>query len=171
MFQVEITCRGQPVVSSLPLESVRNIWFATAAVPNSKDQEDQGQTTASETTTGLMHLDTSSAKELIMVLTYQRHRRNPRICWIVKFIHFMFQTQFRSAGMDLVYSNGWMYRPFEKEGLQFWWVNKSMSALLHTYVPASNQRILASAQKMSSKALVMKTQFCTHVILILAKWK
>ncbi|CAM6121072.1 unnamed protein product [Calypogeia fissa] len=78
--EVEITCRGQPVVSSLPLESVRNIWFATAAVPNSKDQEDQGQTAPSETTTGLVHLDTSSAKELIMVLTYQRHRRNSRIC-------------------------------------------------------------------------------------------
>ncbi|KAJ7297552.1 hypothetical protein O6H91_Y049000 [Diphasiastrum complanatum] len=29
--EVEITCRGQPVVSSLPLESIQNIWIATAA--------------------------------------------------------------------------------------------------------------------------------------------
>ena len=79
VLQVEITCRGQPVVSSLPLESVRNIWFATAAVPNSKDPDDQSQTAANGTT-GLVHLDSSSAKELIMVLTYQRHRRNSRIC-------------------------------------------------------------------------------------------
>ncbi|KAL2613650.1 hypothetical protein R1flu_025342 [Riccia fluitans] len=41
--EVEITCRGQPVVSSLPLESVRNIWFATASGPSTKDQDNQGQ--------------------------------------------------------------------------------------------------------------------------------
>ncbi|KAL3679223.1 hypothetical protein R1sor_022179 [Riccia sorocarpa] len=77
--EVEITCRGQPVVSSLPLESVRNIWFATAAAPSSKDQEIQGQA-SKETSTALVHIDASSAKEMIMVLTYQRHRRNTRIC-------------------------------------------------------------------------------------------
>lgn len=59
--EVEIRCRGQPVVPSLPLESIRSIWFAT------KDRDASGRVCFS-----------GEAHDYVMVLTYQKHRR-PRI--------------------------------------------------------------------------------------------
>eukprot|EP00249_Psilotum_nudum_P019977 c27506_g1_i2 orf=212-1924(+) len=74
--EVEITCRGQPVVPSLPLESIQGIWFATAIasdlLPSQNNEENI------ETNNGKRWAPTcgSSAKEYMMVLTYGRNHRN-----------------------------------------------------------------------------------------------
>lgn len=62
--EVEITCRGQPVVPNLPLESVRGIWFAT--MPSSSEY------VAPYECRREIH---NSAEDYLMVLTYGRHRR------------------------------------------------------------------------------------------------
>ncbi|KAG6541588.1 hypothetical protein Mapa_016981 [Marchantia paleacea] len=87
--EVEITCRGQPVVPNLPLQHVRDvIWYSN--VNPSKDQT---------TTTGSGDRDDSTSadqrvrpaancnpamfsKDVVMVLTYRRHPRTmpPQHC-------------------------------------------------------------------------------------------
>lgn len=68
-LQVEITCRGQPVVPNLPLESVRNIWFATtpsaASVHPVKDNGVSENRCRRE--------NHSCSEDYLMVLTYGRH--------------------------------------------------------------------------------------------------
>ena len=74
--EVEITCRGQPVVSSLPLESIRDIWFSAQSV------SDQGRTQVEALNAhanGSGPSDPPTSKDFLMVLTYRRHRK-PRIC-------------------------------------------------------------------------------------------
>lgn len=74
--EVEITCRGQPVVSSLPLESIRDIWFSAQSV------SDHGRTqveASSAHANGSGPSDPPTPKDFLMVLTYRRHRK-PRIC-------------------------------------------------------------------------------------------
>ncbi|KAJ7562746.1 hypothetical protein O6H91_03G082900 [Diphasiastrum complanatum] len=68
--EVEITCRGQPVVSSLPLESVQNIWLATfsGAIPSLPEQE-----TCTRESCNANQSD--SSQDVLMVLTYGRNRR------------------------------------------------------------------------------------------------
>ncbi|XP_024522357.1 E3 ubiquitin protein ligase DRIP2 isoform X1 [Selaginella moellendorffii] len=56
--EVEITCKGQPVVSSLPLESVRKIWLT----------KDQLSSTSEDRASAL-------GKDFLMVLSYGRNRR------------------------------------------------------------------------------------------------
>ncbi|KAG0572656.1 hypothetical protein KC19_VG114200 [Ceratodon purpureus] len=80
-MEVEITCRGQPVVSSLPLESIRDIWFS-AQIPEEPQAQAQGQGAGQGETSGVAKGSSSSdfpsAKDFLMVLTYRRHRK-PRI--------------------------------------------------------------------------------------------
>jgi E3 ubiquitin-protein ligase DRIP len=83
-MEVEITCRGQPVVSSLPLESIRDIWFSAqiSAQPQTQAQaqgqgQAQGEASAAPAN-GSSSSDFPSAKDFLMVLTYRRHRK-PRI--------------------------------------------------------------------------------------------
>ena len=87
-MEVEITCRGQPVVSSLPLESIRNIWFSAQIsdqrqAPAAAQAQGQGQgqaqgETSSAAANGSSSSEFPSAKDFLMVLTYRRHRK-PRI--------------------------------------------------------------------------------------------
>ncbi|KAG0597133.1 hypothetical protein M758_UG314000 [Ceratodon purpureus] len=81
-MEVEITCRGQPVVSSLPLESIRDIWFS-AQIPEQPQAQAQGQGAGQGETSGAVangssSSDLPSGKNFLMVLTYRRHRK-PRI--------------------------------------------------------------------------------------------
>ncbi|KAG0573841.1 hypothetical protein KC19_VG214200 [Ceratodon purpureus] len=85
-MEVEITCRGQPVVSSLPLESIRDIWFS-AQIPEQPQAQAQAQTqgqgagqgeTSGAAANGSSSSYFPSAKDFLMVLTYRRHRK-PRI--------------------------------------------------------------------------------------------
>lgn len=87
-MEVEITCRGQPVVSSLPLESIRDIWFS-AQISDQPQTQAQGQgqgqgqaqtqgETSSAAANGSSSSEFPSAKDFLMVLTYRRHRK-PRI--------------------------------------------------------------------------------------------
>lgn len=67
--EVEITCRGQPVVPNLPLESVRNIWFAT--MPSAALMHHVKDNGVAESR---CRIDTHSCSEdFLMVLTYGRH--------------------------------------------------------------------------------------------------
>ncbi|KAJ7514642.1 hypothetical protein O6H91_23G053700 [Diphasiastrum complanatum] len=72
--EVEITCRGQPVVSSLPLESVQNIWLATASAAFLFPEEEIGTREPYNAT--CTTIDTACAKDVLMVLTYGRNRRS-----------------------------------------------------------------------------------------------
>lgn len=84
-MEVEITCRGQPVVSSLPLEGIRDIWFSaqvsdqtqtqTQALPPTQSQGEPSTAPAN----GSGPSEPASAADFLMVLTYKRHRK-PRIC-------------------------------------------------------------------------------------------
>ncbi|KAG0596644.1 hypothetical protein M758_UG272500 [Ceratodon purpureus] len=83
-MEVDIMCRGQPVVSSLPLESIRDIWFS-AQIPEQLQAQPQpegqgaGQgETSGAAANGSSSSDFPSAKDFLMVLTYRRHRK-PRI--------------------------------------------------------------------------------------------
>ena len=92
-MEVEITCRGQPVVSSLPLESIRDIWFS-ASVPDQSQSQPQTQVqtqsqaqgqgqgqgeTSGPSANGSAPAGPPTPKDFLMVLTYRRHRK-PRIC-------------------------------------------------------------------------------------------
>ncbi|MCO5558835.1 hypothetical protein L7F22_012423 [Adiantum nelumboides] len=68
--EVEITCRGQPVVPNLPLETVRSIWFESMP-PSALKKENLN----------VEHLSRaeiySSVEDFLMVLTYGRQHRLP----------------------------------------------------------------------------------------------
>ncbi|KAJ7514094.1 hypothetical protein O6H91_23G027500 [Diphasiastrum complanatum] len=68
--EVEITCRGQPVVSSLPLESAKNIWLATGAAGKSSfsKQESTSRGSCNANQNG-------SFQDVVMILTYKRNLR------------------------------------------------------------------------------------------------
>lgn len=73
--EVEITCRGQPVVPNLPLEKVQGIWLATMpssmeVLPALKDMN-----FASQDSKTWAQYKGRSAEDCMMVLTYSRHRR------------------------------------------------------------------------------------------------
>lgn len=73
--EVEITCRGQPVVPNLPLEKVQGIWLATTPssmelLPALKDMN-----SASQDNRSWAQYKGRSAQDCMMVLTYSRHRR------------------------------------------------------------------------------------------------
>lgn len=80
-MDVEITCRGQPVVSSLPLEGIRDIWFSAQVSDQAQTLlSTQAQGEASTTpANGSGPLEPPSATDFLMVLTYRRHRQL-RIC-------------------------------------------------------------------------------------------
>ncbi|KAH7426631.1 hypothetical protein KP509_10G009300 [Ceratopteris richardii] len=65
--EVEITCRGQPVVPSLPLESIRSIWFSTMPPLASMKEIYNAEPTSRRESY-------STAEDFLMVLTYGRHR-------------------------------------------------------------------------------------------------
>ncbi|MCO5605773.1 hypothetical protein L7F22_059957 [Adiantum nelumboides] len=72
---VEITCRGQPVVPNLPLEKVQGIWLATTPssmelLPTLKEMN-----IASQDNKSWAQYKGHSAEDCMMVLTYSRHRR------------------------------------------------------------------------------------------------
>ncbi|KAH7293947.1 hypothetical protein KP509_28G049600 [Ceratopteris richardii] len=72
--EVEIACRGQPVVPSLPLEKVKGIWLATVpsymeSLPALKDMN-----VASQGSKSWAQYKGCSAEKCVMVLTYSRHR-------------------------------------------------------------------------------------------------
>lgn len=71
--EVEITCRGQPVVPNLPLESVQGIWFAT--MPPSDLLPFRGVNAASYDSRKWAQARDTCAEDCMMVLTYGRHRR------------------------------------------------------------------------------------------------
>lgn len=71
--EVEVTCRGQPVVPNLPLESVQGIWFAT--MPSSNMPSLKEVKAASNDRKKCGQFRSSSAEDYMMVLTYGRHRR------------------------------------------------------------------------------------------------
>lgn len=68
--EVEITCRGQPVVPNLPLESVRSIWFAT--MPTSTLMKENPNAEHRSRREG-----NSCIEDFLMVLTYGRQHRSP----------------------------------------------------------------------------------------------
>ncbi|KAI5068523.1 hypothetical protein GOP47_0016868 [Adiantum capillus-veneris] len=68
--EVEITCRGQPVVPNLPLETVRSIWFATMPPSASKKENLNIEHISSTESYG-------SVEDFLMVLTYGRQQRLP----------------------------------------------------------------------------------------------
>ncbi|KAI5055275.1 hypothetical protein GOP47_0030420 [Adiantum capillus-veneris] len=73
--EVEITCRGQPVVPNLPLEKVQGIWLATTPstlelLPTLKDVN-----FASQDSKTWAQYKGRSGEDCTMVLTYSRHRR------------------------------------------------------------------------------------------------
>ena len=75
VIQVEITCRGQPVVPNLPLEKVQGIWLATnppssALLPALKELNN-----ASHDDRNWVRFKGRSAEHCMMVLTYARHPR------------------------------------------------------------------------------------------------
>ena len=75
VIQVEITCRGQPVVPNLPLEKVQGIWLATnppssALLPALKELN-----SASHDDRSWVRFKGRSAEHCMMVLTYARHPR------------------------------------------------------------------------------------------------
>ncbi|CAM6019303.1 unnamed protein product [Sphagnum balticum] len=72
---LEITCRDQPVVSSLPLESIRDIWFSAQSA--SDPSPPPGEPNSTPCDSG--NLGHPSPKDFLMVLTYRRHRK-PRMC-------------------------------------------------------------------------------------------
>eukprot|EP00249_Psilotum_nudum_P019976 c27506_g1_i1 orf=212-1933(+) len=74
--EVEITCRGQPVVPSLPLESIQGIWFATALAPDLLPSQKKEENSGSNNGKNCSLACGSSAKEYMMVLTYGRNHRN-----------------------------------------------------------------------------------------------
>ncbi|KAJ7551956.1 hypothetical protein O6H91_06G036100 [Diphasiastrum complanatum] len=67
--EVEITCQGQPVVPGLPLESVKNIWLATALDRSVPEKETSN---ADSCSTGSGVVGNCLEDELLVVLTYAR---------------------------------------------------------------------------------------------------
>lgn len=63
-MDVEITCRGNRVVSSLPLETIRDIWYAHFS-------HEATQVKAETSTVP------SIPSSILMVLTYKRKARRP----------------------------------------------------------------------------------------------
>ncbi|CAM6092346.1 unnamed protein product [Calypogeia fissa] len=90
--EVEITCKGQPVVPSLPLQHVRDvIWFSSLNGSDDKEEQGPGQgpfsaagereesaTSASEQRSRLPAAASGGmfSKDILMVLTYRRHPRS-----------------------------------------------------------------------------------------------
>eukprot|EP00250_Pteridium_aquilinum_P032816 c470_g1_i1 orf=201-1793(+) len=69
--EVEITCRGQPVVSNLPLESVRSIWCSN--MPSSTSISSMKENHVAEIK--CRRESHSCAEDYLMVLTYGQYRK------------------------------------------------------------------------------------------------
>lgn len=98
--QVEITCKGQPVVPSLPLQHVRDvIWFSSLDAnnnnkePTSSGEREESTTSASDGQRSRPPASTTDraataagmfSKDILMVLTYRRHPRTLQLSPLLK---------------------------------------------------------------------------------------
>ena len=93
VIQVEITCRGQPVVPNLPLEKVQGIWLATNPPSSTLLPALKELNSASHDDRNWVRFKGRSAEHCMMILTYARHPRQVTGPWMcnryrsISFVH------------------------------------------------------------------------------------